>query len=175
MHFWDGLWAFATYTVSFLTLSSVNGPELHQQAPLMAPSHLNGLHIDYQDEMHQEAPRGPIFKPPGGRLRGPGSEFTCDYSNMVGWSVCTTPDDRGCWLKKGDSTDPNDRFDIHTNYETRAPKGVTRHYKLVLTDDVINTDGIYSRDAKIFNGVYPGPWIQACWGDVCIYLLLPLL
>lgn len=172
MHFWDGLWTSATYVLSLLTLSSVNQPEVHQQAPLLAPSHLDDPHIQHQDGIHQEAPPGPIFKPPGGRLRGPGSDFVCDYSNMVGWSVCTTPDDRGCWLKKGDSTDPNDRFDINTTYETRTPKGVTRRYRLVLTDDIINTDGMLSNDAKIFNGVYPGPWIQACWGDVCIHLLL---
>lgn len=166
MHFWDSLWTSATYVVSLLTLSPINGPQVHQQAPLLAPSHL-----EYQDGI-QAARKGPIFKPPGGRLRGPGSEFTCDYSNMVGWSVCTTPEDRGCWLKKGDSTDPKDRFDIHTNYETRTPKGVTRYYTLVLTDDIINTDGIPSRDAKIFNGQYPGPWIQACWGDVCLHWLV---
>lgn len=172
MYFWDNLWTSATYVVSLLTLSPIHGPGVHQQAPLLAPSHLNDLHLEHQDGMHQEARRGPIFKPPGGRLRGPGSDFNCDYSNMVGWSVCTTPDDRGCWLKKGDSTDPEDRFDINSNYETRTPTGITRHYSLVLTDDIINTDGIPSNDAKIFNGVYPGPWIQACWGDVCIRLRL---
>jgi FtsP/CotA-like multicopper oxidase with cupredoxin domain len=29
----------------------------------------------------------------------------------------------------------------------------------------INGDGVINPDGKVFNQSYPGPWIQACWGD----------
>lgn len=29
----------------------------------------------------------------------------------------------------------------------------------------INADGVNNPDGKVFNQSYPGPWIQACWGD----------
>lgn len=29
----------------------------------------------------------------------------------------------------------------------------------------INGDGIPNPEGKVFNQTYPGPWIQACWGD----------
>lgn len=170
MHLLDTLWTSATYVVSLLTLSSINGPVVHEQAPLLVTPNVNHPHLGFHDGVREEALPGPIFKPPTGRFTGPGSEFNCDYSRMVGWSYCSKPHDRGCWLKKGNSNDPKDRFDINTNYETHTPKGVTRRYRLDLTDDFINTDGMYFDFAKIFNGQYPGPWIQACWGDVRVQL-----
>jgi FtsP/CotA-like multicopper oxidase with cupredoxin domain len=30
----------------------------------------------------------------------------------------------------------------------------------------INGDGVINPDGKVFNQSYPGPWIQACWGDL---------
>lgn len=166
MQFFDRLWTSATYVVSLLTLSPVSGPHANQQAPLLATQDGNPQALMHHGEVHEEATPGPIFKPPSGRLTGPGSDFKCDYSRMAGWSYCSEAGDRGCWLKRGKGTDPLDRFDITSNYETRTPLGVTRRYSLDLADDHINTDGIYFDYAKIFNGQYPGPWIQACWGDV---------
>lgn len=26
-------------------------------------------------------------------------------------------------------------------------------------------DGVNNTEGKVFNATYPGPWIQACWGD----------
>ena len=175
MHFFDGLWTSATYIVSLLTLSPVRGPVVNEQAPLLASSHVNHQHVVHHNGVHEEAIPGPIFKPPAGRLTGPGSEFKCDYSRMAGWSYCSSPDDRGCWLKKGNSKDPKDRFDIYTIYENFVPKGVTRRYSLDLADDFLNADGMYFDYAKLFNGEYPGPWIQACWGDVRVHFLVPYL
>jgi hypothetical protein len=144
MHLLERFWASVTYIVTFLTLSP--GPGGNEQAPLLGSP---------------DGYRGPIFKPPGGRLTGPGSDFVCDYSNMKGWSSCTAPDNRGCWLRNFNGTE----FNISTNYESLAPIGITRHYELNVTDDWVNADGINFTYAKIFNGMYPGPWIQACWGD----------
>lgn len=32
-------------------------------------------------------------------------------------------------------------------------------------EQTINADGVPNPDGKVFNNTYPGPWIQACWGD----------
>jgi hypothetical protein len=159
MHLIDSFWTSITYVVSFLTLSNVKGPGGEEQAPLLTSS---------DDALHQGNPRGPVFRPPGGRLTGPGSDFTCDYSKMVGWSHCSTPYDRRCWLRN-DKT--GIEYNIHTDYEdtNQTPNGTIRKYVLNITDDWINADGLNFTEGKIFNGMYPGPWIQACWGDVRIH------
>jgi hypothetical protein len=170
MHLIDSLWTSIIYVVSFLTLSPVKGPGGEEQAPLLTSP----------DALHQGNRGGPIFKPPGGRLTGPGSNFTCDYSKMVGWSKCTTPYNRGCWLRNKKT---GIEYNISTDYEdtNQTPIGITRSYVLDITDHWINADGLNFTEGKIFNGMYPGPWIQACWGDVrihfsnAIYLLLSFL
>ncbi|KAK4158983.1 multicopper oxidase-domain-containing protein [Cladorrhinum sp. PSN259] len=123
---------------------------------------------------------GPIFKPPGGIPDGDGSKFFCDYRNMVGWEACSSSDNRQCWLK---DTHSEDIFDIHTNYEgvkldggPLMPTGILRQYKLIVTDQAINADGMDFPEGKVFKNSpsdtgfndinYPGPWIQACWGDI---------
>lgn len=153
MHLIERFWLSVTYVVSFLTLSPFENPGTEQQDALLVSTQGG-----YE--------RGPIFKPPGGQLRGPGSNFTCDYSQMVGWSNCSSATNRQCWLK-------NDRtgaeYNINTNYEdtNQTPVGIHRTYYMNITDDWINADGQNFSLAKTFNNSYPGPWIQACWGDVC--------
>ena len=157
MHLIERIWTSVTYVVSFFTLSPIEGPNSLQQGPLLGPS--NGL--------HEVAPKGPVFTPPGGSLTGPGSDFTCDYSAMVGWSACSTSDNRGCWLENSQT---GQVFDINTDYEdaNQTPLGIHRTYYLNIADGEKNLDGLNFVDGKFFNGSYPGPWIQACWGDVCI-------
>ncbi|KAL9116976.1 MAG: hypothetical protein Q9187_006494 [Circinaria calcarea] len=105
---------------------------------------------------HRES-GSPIFYPPNGP-----SQIKCDYRGMGDeWRACSTPQDRGCWLKK----DGEDEFNITTDYETRWPKGVTRKYHLDVTKMELAPDGFKNLDGKVFNRTYPGPWIQACWGD----------
>ncbi|KAK4941993.1 hypothetical protein LTR10_018174 [Elasticomyces elasticus] len=146
----ERFWTTIVYVVTFGSIS----PQSDQQTPLVTSS--DGLLI--------ENAKGPIFKPPGGRLQGPGSDFLCDYRNMVGWSPCSSPDNRECWLK-------NDRtgqeYNVHTNYEdsNQTPVGVHRTYHMNITDGWLNADGLNFTEGKFFNGTYPGPWIQACWGD----------
>lgn len=158
MHLVDSFWTSITYVVSFLTLSPVQGPSGEEQALLLTSS----------DALHHENLQGPIFKPPGGRLTGPGSDFTCDYTRMSGWSNCSTPFNRGCWLRNDET---GEEFNISTNYEdtNQTPIGIHRTYYLDITDGWYNADGLNFTQAKLFNGTYPGPWIQACWGDVRIY------
>ena len=45
------------------------------------------------------------------------------------------------------------------------PLGITRNYTLELTDGWWDADGLNFTAAKLFNNKYPGPWLQACWGD----------
>jgi FtsP/CotA-like multicopper oxidase with cupredoxin domain len=58
------------------------------------------------------------------------------------------------------------QFDINTDYEALRPQGIVREYTLTASDWHLNTDGQDFNNAKVFNHQYPGPWIQACWGDV---------
>ena len=139
-----------TYVVSILTFSSVNSPGLQHQNPLV-PSH-GGRY---------NAPRGPIFRPPGGYRD---SDFQCDYSNMPGFTSCSTAENRSCWLRNSKT---GSEYNINTNYEDTnlTPVGVHRTYYLNITDTAVNADGLNFPYGKLFNSTYPGPWIQACWGD----------
>ena len=150
-----------TYVVSFLTFSLVNGPGRDDQAPLLTTP----------DAIDHESSGGPIFKPPGGRLEGVDSDFTCDYSAMPDFYNCSTPTNRRCWLKNRNT---GFEYNINTNDEDTnlTPNGTTRTHYLNITDSWVNADGMNFTEAKIFNITYPGPWIQACWGDVCIHPML---
>lgn len=119
--------------------------------------------------------QGPNFRPPG----VPGySSFACDYTAMVGWEMCSEPWDRGCWLRNRQT---NKQYDIFTNYEDDIPTGTTRIYNLTLEDSWVAADGKNFTAAKLFKNdtaktdkttKYPGPWIQACWGDTYVYVYI---
>lgn len=146
--FWHAL-------ATWLTMSPLGSPPA--QHPL-------GVPITHSPDVDVEAlPGAPgRFHPPAGNPKNPG--FTCDYSAMKGWYPCSTPEDRGCWLRHRDGRE----FNLHTNYENFAPVGITRHYTLNITDTSFNADGQPFDEAKLFNNQYPGPWLEACWGDVSI-------
>ena len=152
MHLFGLDWPAITNVVNWLTLSSSDSRGLNQQPiPGNPATRPNVLHPHY-----------PVFKPPGGRVQGPGSNFTCDYRNMPGWYECSDPENRECWLRHPDGRE----FNMHTDYEKHAPLGVWRNYTLVVSDGSLNADGLIFPYAKLFNSSFPGPWIQACWGDV---------
>ena len=54
---------------------------------------------------------------------------------------------------------------INTNYEESWPQGIHREYFINVTDAVISPDGYLKPAGKVINGTYPGPLIEACWGD----------
>lgn len=54
---------------------------------------------------------------------------------------------------------------IHTDYEKKWPKGIKREYWLNLTAQTISPDGFLKTEGKVLNNSYPGPLIEACWGD----------
>ncbi|KAG8525758.1 uncharacterized protein KY384_000518 [Bacidia gigantensis] len=160
MHFKENFWASLTSIVGFFTLAPFREPGIQEQTPLG----LEGLEkpfVQNPDTIFADQP-GPIFKPPGGAATGDGSDFFCNYTQMINWGECSTSDNRTCWLVKN----TGERFDINTDYEKNGPTGVERYYELDITDDTsINLDGVFFRGAKLFDRKYPGPWIQACWGD----------
>ena len=133
---------------------------VHTPASVHTPAPVKELHDGYDKP-------GPIFTPPS----GDGSGFTCDYSAMTGWEECSTSSDRGCWLK---NPTIGTNFSINTDYESAAgvPIGITREYHMFVgPNNTVNLDGQVFDAGKLFRldgdpyGSYPGPWIQACWGD----------
>ena len=131
------------HAFNIITFSSVSNDDAVQQ-PL---GHLSTA--DYGP--------GPIFRPPTSP-----PTFECNYKlGHPGWKECSTPQDRGCWLRG-----PNgEEFNILTDYEKSAPKGIVRRYELDVSEMALEPDGFKKVHGKVFNGRYPGPWIQACWGD----------
>ena len=135
------------HVLDLITLSP-SGDDLVPQQPLLQPSTV-------QPSVGSSDP-GPIFRPPN-----PKGDFECDYTLERGWKECNTPQNRECWLRG-----PNgEELNINTNYEMIAPKGTLRHYELNVTNMTLAPDGFKNTQGKVFNSMYPGPWIQACWGD----------
>lgn len=160
MYLTDRLWALATTLVSFASLSSPpdhgfdNG---NVQIPLQSAKQIVHQAPLVASPVSTAAEAGPTFRVPG-----IGESFECKYPSMVGWESCSTPEDRGCWLRRKSD---GKRFDIETNYEDEMPIGIVRPYTLTLKNGWWAADGINFTEAQLFNHQYPGPWIQACWGD----------
>lgn len=179
-----GLWATLTHILNILTGSPFEelgqGPKQHPILPETLRHALSTetsiptpvpVHTSLPAKVHDGHDRpGPIFRPPGRDLGDDGSNFKCDYSAMTGWKECSDSSDRGCWLQNPHS---GASFDINTNYEADTPIGITREYSITVGPQTINLDGMDFPAGKVFRdsskppgeGTYPGPWIQACWGD----------
>ncbi|KAI9838099.1 MAG: hypothetical protein M1819_006255 [Sarea resinae] len=92
--------------------------------------------------------------------------FRCEYPSYTGWENCNGPNSRDCWIRDRKVKQPLwSQFDIHTDYEDRTPQGVHREFWLNVTDKAISPDGYLKQHGKVFNSTYPGPLIEACWGD----------
>lgn len=144
----DRLWAGILFVMNMASLSpfqnTLDSQRSFQDSSKVAPDSFVG--------------RGPRFSPPGGR----DDSFVCNYTQMVGWEPCSTPSNRACWLRR---ISDGKEYNISTNYEDEIPIGTTRHYDLELKNGTFDADGLEFPFAKMFNEEYPGPWIQACWGD----------
>ncbi|QLI68968.1 Dihydrogeodin oxidase [Metarhizium brunneum] len=70
-------------------------------------------------------------------------------------SCTNSPQHRDCW-RQG--------FNIHSDPDKVVPKGRLREYELTVTQELIAPDG-YLVKGTVFNGQYPGPLIEADWGD----------
>ncbi|KAK0733004.1 multicopper oxidase-domain-containing protein [Lasiosphaeria miniovina] len=154
-------WSSLTQFLSIATLSPFGdyGNNGNQQVPI----------LDTEIPVGESFPLGPgpVFTPPGHRTnKGYGYDFKCNYSSMVGWEPCHETNS-SCWLR---NTKNGDEFNIDTNYENLAPQGVLRKYTLEIVNGSVNADGMNFAEAKLFKlpekePQYPGPWLQACWGD----------
>ncbi|KAM0805775.1 multicopper oxidase-domain-containing protein [Usnea florida] len=92
--------------------------------------------------------------------------FKCEYPSMPGYQNCNTPNDRGCWLRDTTSPQPAySEYSINTDYEAQWPQGIKREYWLNVSAQTISPDGYLKTQGKVFNNTYPGPLIEACWGD----------
>lgn len=92
--------------------------------------------------------------------------WDCHYPDLQkeGFSPCNTGNQRACW-QLGNGSVSN--WDINTNYENVYPTGVTREYWLdVNLTPGVSPDGQAKVNGVTVNGTYPGPMIEACWGDL---------
>ncbi|EGD93868.1 multicopper oxidase [Trichophyton tonsurans CBS 112818] len=108
---------------------------------------------------------GPSFSPPP-NVDSNSRVIECKYPSMKGWAADNSS--KTGWLKwvgNGPTPSPG-AFNTTTDYENIFPEGVTRKYNLVVDEGTVNLDGVTANHAMLFNGQYPGPWIQACWGDI---------
>ncbi|KAF7563498.1 hypothetical protein G7046_g619 [Stylonectria norvegica] len=155
-------WHTLAEVTTWLTLSPLGDWGNPSQIPLT-----HNRPSSHHEDLKSSTPYGdyplpppPIFKPP---TTSPSDdhEFLCNYTAMEGWFPCSIENDRECWLRNKNG----EEFNIHTNYEKYAPIGIERNYTLVVTNGSWNADGQDFPSAKLFNDQYPGPWIEACWGD----------
>ncbi|KAK1779634.1 multicopper oxidase-domain-containing protein [Copromyces sp. CBS 386.78] len=99
--------------------------------------------------------------------------FKCHYPglNSKDWEGCNEgADSRWCWIRQTEANkDESTRkaYTVTTDYDNYAPVGIQRHYYLDIAKHTIAPDGT-PREARLFNGTYPGPLIEACWGDTVI-------
>ena len=173
MHLAERLWATVTSLLSIVTLSPLpDSPEaqhpLQIHAELVPIAEVNDpsaliepveVHVPLADIPVAEIETGPSFHPPG---HSSNDKFQCHYPDMVGWEPCSTPENRQCWLRNKVTWE---QYDLYTNYEEYAPVGITRYYEMNLTNGTYDADGENFPYAKLFNNTYPGPWVEACWGD----------
>ncbi|PWY89169.1 multicopper oxidase [Aspergillus heteromorphus CBS 117.55] len=141
--------AYFTTIITFLGFPSFNP----QQEPLQ-----------YGGIPAPSVPEVLTFVPPGAAESPEDVPFRCDYSAMArDYIYNPSPNNRGVWLKH--KSDPSLDFDIFTDYEDRTPIGIERKYFLTVDEKNLNLDGVEAPLGKVLNNMYPGPWIQACWGD----------
>ncbi|KAK9769826.1 hypothetical protein SCAR479_13479 [Seiridium cardinale] len=97
--------------------------------------------------------------------------FKCSYPKLEekGWQFCNSETSRDCWIRDPNAVNPIfSQYDVLSDYEDLAqvPPGITREYWLeVTTNENIKPDGVEKILGNYFNGEYPGPTIEACWGD----------
>ena len=153
MHIVERFWGTVTAVFSIVSLSPVQ-ESIDKQSPLPIPSQVTqtaGTSYIDDDPL--------VFRPPGAFND---DHFRCNYTAMIGWEPCSTPTDRKCWLKR---ISDGKQYDITTNYEEDAPIGTLRKHRIDLSNQPYDADGMEMSNATLFNQMYPGPWLEACWGD----------
>ena len=168
MHLSSSWWASLVYVFDFATWSdrpahqaTLQGAPVVDNGPVFQP------YVSPMDnkDVKVDAEGPPPFDPPypsNGPPKRRENIIQCNYEAMgSNWKLCNGPKYRGCWLKGLNG----EKYDITTDYETKFPRGITRRYTLDITEKALAPDGVPMAHGKVFNGDFPGPWIQACWGD----------
>ncbi|KAI1825126.1 multicopper oxidase [Xylaria intraflava] len=134
--------------VTHLNLSRALGYDTPQK-PLTPPKH--------QAPYRPTAPD--VFTP----------SIVCEYPELEakGWELCNDEDSRDCWIRDPRASQPAfTQFDIRTDYESATPKGIQREYWIEIFENPdVSPDGYPKVEGKYINGTYPGPLLEACWGD----------
>lgn len=107
--------------------------------------------------LNESQPAGPTFRPSNSP-----TGITCSYPDLQDYVACNSEEDRSCWLK---SKFDRPSWDINTDYEAAWPRGITREYYLEISEQALSPDGYVKSLGLLVNGTYPGPVIEACWGD----------
>ena len=146
------IWSYAVFLTNILIPLPVEkfGFGDQSQQPLLPIPHAPKK-VDY-----------PVFEPPNGPEY---STFKCEYPSLADYEFCSEHNNRTCWLRPKDPKSGLLEYNIETDYESFTPKGVTRKYNLTITNETMYPDGCRNSEMKVFNAQYPGPWIEACWGD----------
>jgi hypothetical protein len=99
----------------------VYDPDRHKTVPLRTGGQERSFAHMFRDLDH------PIVGTPKNGQDGENGGLLCEYEAMKGWESCYGPEDRSCWLRRGD-----ERIDINTDYENPAavPVGQVRHVRL---------------------------------------------
>lgn len=126
-----------------------SGMVYHADEFEVVPLRTGGKEFSYMFNDH------PVVGTPKNPQDGVGGGLNCHYE-MDGWEPCYSPQNRSCWLQKG-----NEYIDIDTDYEDPAavPIGRVRRYHLEVSEQPISPDGTTMEHGKVFNRRYPGPWI----------------
>ncbi|KAI1177040.1 multicopper oxidase-domain-containing protein [Nemania sp. FL0916] len=74
---------------------------------------------------------------------------------------CNTPSNRACW---------SPGFDIFTDYEAKTPPGSIKTFNWEVTerDNWVGPDGRVKSKVMLINNQYPGPTLEANWGDTVV-------
>jgi len=109
---------------------------------------------------HQALTAGLTFAPPNAT-----GGFKCQYPTLTGWQYCGNASNRDCWINDPNRKEGLYQYNTSTDYEDFSPPGVTREYWLNVSVKAIAPDGFLKETGIVFNNTFPGPVLQACWGD----------
>ncbi|KAI9686327.1 MAG: hypothetical protein M1822_003672 [Bathelium mastoideum] len=123
---------------------------------------LNGFDRNQRPlDLPQALPEGHLAA--GATFRPANSSITCQYP--AGWTYCGSANNRECWLQNTGKVSGPKTYNISTDYENSWPTGVLREYWLDTSELAIAPDGYLKTTGLVFNNTYPGPILEACWGD----------
>ncbi|KAI8630931.1 multicopper oxidase [Xylariaceae sp. FL1651] len=139
---------------------------------------LKATQLDFTYVLGYDSPQKPLTPPEHSVISPPivpdvfTPSIVCEYPDLEaqGWELCNSETSRDCWIRDPNAPQPTlTQFDVYTNYEIKHPKGVQREYWIDITENPnVSPDGFPKVEGKYMNGTYPGPLIEACWGDQII-------